>query len=120
MKNGPVTLPAYYVSLASVNANLIKNAAGGVIELVFLTFTNVGAGSAYLKIYDSNTTNGPATTETPKLKFILPSGGYNQGLVIPDGIKFTSGFAFRITGALADSDATVIGANEVVLNYGLR
>jgi hypothetical protein len=108
--------PGRLLSAANNNPTLVRASEA---TLGYLVFSNAHASSdAYLKLYDTDAT--PTSSMTPVHTFILPADTYNQGIALPAaGLRFANGFAFRITGALADNDTTNIGANDVVLNYGL-
>lgn len=106
--------PRHYKSLATVNATLLR---GSPARLNFLHATNIGAAAAFLKVYDKAT--APAATDTPKLVIRLAATTGNERIPFPSGLFFENGLGIRITGALADNDATAVGADEVVVNYGI-
>lgn len=106
--------PRRHLSTADVNAAVLL---GRETNLRHLLFTNDGATEAFLKLYDQATI--PAATDTPLHTIWMPPTTYNQGFVVPGGIKFKDGLAIRITGEIDDNGTTAIAANQVVLNYGI-
>lgn len=104
-----------YKALATTNATSL---VVGNTRLHFLSAHNTSAAVKYLKLYNKATAPVVAT-DVPKLVFPIPAGSY----VNPDitnGLKFTAGIAFAITGAVADTDTTATAANDVIMNYGYR
>ena len=100
------------ISAATVNATSLKNSAANIGKI---TAENVSASIRYLKLYDK--ASAPTVgTDTPFHTFVLPANS-QRVLDFPQGLRLTTGFALAITGALADTDTTVIAANDVVINY---
>ena len=72
---------------------------------------------SYLKIYDKAT--APTVgTDVPVLTIPVPTHTQGAGIVIPipNGVTFSNGIAIAVTGGVADSDTTAVGADEVVIN----
>lgn len=98
-------------SAASTNANLVKNTAGNLYNIMA---SNTSASARFLKIFNKATAPVPGT-DTPILTVTLPA---NSTTSIPFGIlgyRPPLGIGISITGAAADNDTTAIGANEVKL-----
>lgn len=105
------------ISAASTNAQSVKASAGSVY---FISAVNIDAAVvAYLKLY--NKASAPTVgTDTPIAVFGIPCSTTGAGIVLPIacGLDFSTGIAIAITGGMADSDTTAIGANEVVITIG--
>ena len=110
LPSNPYTLS----SAATTNATVVKGAAGSVFSVIA---SNVGAGAAFLKLY--NLAVAPTVgTSVPVLTIpIAPSGvvALDFGTL---GVRFATGIAFAITNLVADSDATVIVAAQVKVMLG--
>lgn len=107
--------PGHYKSLATANILSIR---GGPTRLGWLTVSNSGAAAAFLKLY--NTAGNPASTDTPKLVIRIPATNGQVPIPLPaDGVMFPLGLGIRIVTLIGDSDATAIGADEVIVNYGI-
>jgi hypothetical protein len=107
--------PGKLISAASTNATSVTAVA---TLLGFLSMANLGSAPAYVKVY--NKAGAPTVgTDTPVHTFMLPGNlnGAGSNLTV-NGLKLSTGFAFAITGGMADSDATAVAANQVVVNYG--
>lgn len=101
-------------SAATTNATSVKGAAGSVFTVAA---SNVGAGGAFLKLY--NLAVAPTVgTSVPVLTIPLAA----SGVVALDfgtlGIRFATGIAFAITNLVADADTTVIAAAQVKVMLG--
>ncbi len=108
--------PYHLISAATTNATSVKASAGVVYSL---SAFNVSASIRFLKLYDK--ASAPTVgTDTPVHTLLIPPS--NGGLVgpIPVGIQFSNGIALAITGAMADSDATAIGAGDVCVNLAYK
>ena len=105
-----------YLAAASANqdSTVIKASAGQVYGWQLF---NTSAASRYVKVYDKVT--APTSADTPIKRYFLPAGG---GVVIPapSGVVFTNGLAFRITAGVADTDATAVTANDVIVNCNFK
>lgn len=113
--------PAKLISAATTNATSVKASAG---TLFFCSATNNGAAPAYVKWY--NKASAPTVgTDTPILVFELPANstpanGAGSNLALPsNGLGFTVGIAFAITSGIADSDATPVALNQVIVNFAV-
>jgi hypothetical protein len=96
------------LAAASTNATSVKASAGTVEEIVLF---NTTAAAIYVKIYDK--ASAPTVgTDTPAMTLQVPANGQ---AIVPAGLAkpFLNGVAFAITGAVADSDTTAVGANSV-------
>lgn len=115
--DGPST-PGHIVSAATTNATAVKSGRG---EVAYIFASNSGTEEVYLKIHDVAGVPVPGTTAVVHT-IIIPGNttGSGNNLVPFGGIDLTTGIGFSITAGIADSDATAIAANEVVVNYGYR
>lgn len=103
------------ISAATTNATSVKPTP---CEVTMLNASNSNASARFLKIYDK--ASAPTVgTDTPVATYLIPgnSSGTNVPITVP--INFSLGFALAITGAVTDADTTVVGANEVVVNYNV-
>jgi hypothetical protein len=96
----------------SLDSNSITTATG-YFKLV-QSFNSSSSAIVYLKIYDKAT--APIVgTDTPILTVGISTG---SATIIGDApIKVTNGLAFALTEGIADSDATPVSANQVVVNF---
>lgn len=103
------------ISANTTNATNVKGAAG---LLTGLYIGSLSTAPRYVKLYDKAT--APTVgTDVPVHTFLIPGGttGAGSNIPIPDGgLIFSSGISFAITGGIADTDTTIINANEVVVN----
>lgn len=98
-------------SAASTNATSVKTTAG---NLFCITASNLAASARYLKIY-AKASAPTVGTDVPIMTVPLPATSVivlNLGSV---GMRVNTGIAYAITGAISDTDTTVIGAGEVKL-----
>lgn len=109
--------PTVYSKNSTADTNLVsvKATAGTIYGL---TVSNIGAGLAYLKVYNKATAPALAT-DIPLLVIPIPAAGFpvvNAGAM---GIRFSAGIAISITGAGADNDTTAVAAGQVkvVISY---
>jgi hypothetical protein len=96
---------------ASTNATLLKGAPGRVTGFKLCNNT---AAAKYFKFYDKAT--APVVgTDVPKFTVIIPVNSSSGQADFAAGfeIYFNIGIAYAITGAVADSDATAVAANDV-------
>lgn len=109
--------PYHLVSAASTNATSLKASAG---QVYMITAFNTNASIRYLKLF--NKASAPTLgTDTPVAVFGIPGNttGAGNNVPIPSvGLNFSTGIAFAITGGIADTDATAISANDVVISIG--
>lgn len=96
-------------SAASTNATSVKTSAGTVYSIVA---SNINAAIRYLKLY--NKASAPTVgTDVPVLTMAIPATGVLNLPLGALGKRFSTGIAFAITAAAADSDTTAVAANEI-------
>ena len=101
------------LSAATTNAASVKTSAGQVYNIQ--AFNTNAASPRYLKLY--NKASAPTVgTDTPIKTILIPANGSGVVIEISNGLACSTGIAFAITGGVADSDTTAIGANEVIVN----
>jgi hypothetical protein len=106
----PFTLTA----LGTTNATVVKAGPGVVTSL---HVTNFNAAARYLRFYD--TAKAPtAGVGTPVRKYGIPANsttgaGFALAPMLP--MAFKVGIAFTLTTGVADTDATALTANDVVI-----
>jgi hypothetical protein len=107
------TLPFSLLAAATTNATLIKAGPGQIISI---TAINVNAAVRYLKLYDSNRSPS-AGTGTPVRRYGIPGATAGAGFILVPTLpmKFVNGIAFTMTTGVADTDATALTANDVIL-----
>lgn len=106
--------PYHLVSAASTNATVVKASAG---TLKGIHAFNINASPRYLKFYDTASTP-TAGSGTVKRTVLIPgntSGGGASLKLPPEGINFASGIAFVTVTGIADTDATAVAANELLI-----
>lgn len=97
------------LAAATTNATSVKTSAA---RLLAYQFTNLSASPRFIKFYNKASAPVPGT-DTPIFTVAVPAG-QNIDNALPYGLTFSLGLAFAITAAVADNDATVIAANDVV------
>lgn len=101
------------VSTASTNGTSIKGSNGTLGSMVA---QNVSSLTRYLKLF--NKASAPSVgVDAPFHVYVLPP---NSTFVVPIpamGWRLGAGIAIAITGGISDTDATAIGAGEVVVTY---
>lgn len=106
------------ISAATTNANNVKASAGTLYSLRVTNFNTTSA--RYVHVYNSATTP-TAGAGTPVDTVAVPAAASaSQPTVLvwsgpAVGVAFSAGIGFTITGALADTDATAVGANDLLL-----
>lgn len=96
-------------SAASTNATSVKASAGVVVGV---QLTNTTAAFKYFRLY--NKASAPTVgTDSPALVVGLPPNS-TTAIHYPAGVSLALGVAYAITGAVADLDATVTAANDVI------
>jgi hypothetical protein len=102
-----------FLSTAVVQAAQIKGSAGQVYALHFF---NLNAAAVYVRLY--NLTGTPGTGDTVVYRALVPGNTAGAGFVvpIPPGVAFGTGIGIRVSGAIADNDATALSANTVLGN----
>lgn len=105
------------ISTAAVMAALPKAEKGNLYG--FQCF-NLGASAVFIKVYDIAVT--PTASHVPIWRGVIPGNTAGAGFVIPieNGLECLTGIAFRVSGAIADSDTTVLNANEVIVNVNFK
>jgi hypothetical protein len=104
---------ARVTSAATINANVVKAAPGNLYG--WFIYNNTGAAK-YVKFYDKATAPVPAT-DTPKFTLVLAANTTGRGaseVQLSLAMTFAVGISYVITNAVADADATVTAANDVV------
>ncbi len=97
---------------ASTNATSVKASAGNLISFVA---TNTAAYAVFVKFY--NKASAPTVgTDVPLYTFMIPTLSTVQ-FEPTISKRFSTGLAFAITKLVADSDATVLIANDLLLTY---
>lgn len=102
------------ISLASTNANLIKNSGGNLYSIIAIGLTST---VRYLKLYNKSVTP-TVGTDIPYMTIPIPANTQGAGISIPFsmGVNFNLGIGIAITSGLADNDTGAISANDVVVN----
>lgn len=98
------------VSAASTNATVVK-ASPGRLHGYYIYNSNAAARKVVL--HNSATT--PTAGANVKMPLVIPPGG-GANLYIEKGIPFAAGIAITTVTGLADSDATAVGLNDLVIN----
>lgn len=90
----------------------VKGTAGQVYGW---DYTNLSAGTRYLKFYDATAANVTVGTTVPK--FTIPVFTLQKANVLgANGITFSTAITVAVTTGLADNDAGAPGTNDFVLN----
>lgn len=108
------TTPYKLISLATTNANVVKNTGGNLYSIVAIGLTST---VRFLKFYNKAT--APTVgTDVPVMTIPVPANTQGAGISIPFsmGVNFPLGIAIAITAGSADSDVAVIGAGDVLIN----
>jgi hypothetical protein len=107
--NKPNLTSRIVTSGASTNATSVKAGAGDLYRVIA---TNTTASPKYLKFY--NKASAPTVgTDTPILTICLDASKTLTFDFGAHGQYFSTGIAFAITGAPADSDTTVLASSDV-------
>lgn len=114
--NQPITPTTTFTnSAATTNATSTKSSAG---TLWSVSVSNINAAARFLKLY--NKASAPALgTDVPVLVVPIPAGSNVTLAFGANGVRFSTGIAWALTGSAADSDTTAVSANEhkVALSY---
>lgn len=104
--------PYKLISTASTNATSVTATANTLLLGYYISNTNTSV--RYVKFY--NKASAPTVgTDTPVLVLAVPGSGA-ANVSFPAGINFTTGLAFATTTGAADSDATGVALNEIIVN----
>lgn len=98
----------YLTSAASTNLTSVKTSAGNIYNI---TLTNYSASDKYFKLY--NKASAPVlATDVPVMTIRIPAGNC---ISIPFYMarRHATGIAYAITGAMGDTDTTVLAAGDV-------
>lgn len=105
----PTMTPIAITSLAGTNAAFIKASAA---TLYMLAVSNVGGSAAFLKLY--NKASAPVVaSDIPALVIPVAAGSCVSLNLGKFGHRFATGLAYVITGAVGNTDATAVAANQV-------
>jgi hypothetical protein len=102
---------SFVKSAATTNATSLKASAGNVFSIYLI---NNSAAVKYFKLY--NKASAPTVgTDTPVAVVGIPATGNN---FVMDGstwapLRFSTGIAYAITGAVTDADTTAVAVNDV-------
>lgn len=112
--SGGCTMSSTLSSASSNTATSVKGSAG---QLYGIYVSNTNASPRWLKFYNTSSTP-TAGSGTPVLRLLIPgnTSGVAGAFEFSNGVAFSSGIGFTITGAVADNDTTAISANEVIVN----
>ena len=108
-------------SSAAVTAEVIKGSPGMVYDIQCF---NVGANEVYARLYNQTGTPGTGDGANIIWRGAIPgndsSDGGGYSVSFPMGRYLSSGIGIRVSAAVADNDATVLTASEVVCNVGYK
>lgn len=100
----------HLVSAASTNATNIKASAGQLYGWYIFN-----GNAAARKVAFHNTAGTPTAGASVFFSLVIPAGGganaFGEG-----GIPFSTGIGITTVTGVADSDATAVGANDLVIN----
>lgn len=96
------------VAAASTNATSVKPGKGNVFGWAFY---NTAAYDVFVKFY--NKASAPTVGTDVPLFTVKVKTGVASEVNFPFGVQFTTGIAYAITKLIADSDTTVLVANDV-------
>jgi hypothetical protein len=102
-----------YVSTATTNTNLVRPVP---TVLKAWSIVNTSAAIRYVRFYNKTTAPVPASDAALIIWRLPLSAGQRSDVSFSSGgIWFAQGFAFDITGAAPDTDATATAAGDVTL-----
>ena len=104
--------PYHIVVSSGTNGTNVKASAGQVYDGFI---SNSGSTAVYFRLYDSS--SSPTVGTTTIKRTIQVPGSSTVAFSWPNGLKFTSGISWGITGAVADADTTAI-ASSVSVDFG--
>lgn len=100
--------PDRIISAASTNTTAFKMTPGKVYTL---NGTNTAGAAVFLKFY--NKTGAPVlASDVPVMTLAIPPGTFSFDF--GPGAQFSAGIAYAITAAIGDTDATAVGAGDLV------
>jgi hypothetical protein len=100
----------HLVSAATTNATSVKASAGKVTGW-YVYNSNASAR----KVVFHNTAGTPTAGASVFFAIMIP-GLAAANVSFPDGIDFTAGIAITTVTGLADSDATAVALNDLIIN----
>jgi len=108
----PISPSSYFdlVSTGGTNPTVIK-ASAGTVNGWYIYNSN---GSARKVAFHNIAATPTAGTGVVMALVIPPLSAANVSL--PDGINFTTGIAITTVAGLADSDASVVAVNDLIIN----
>lgn len=111
------TTPFSLIAAGTTNQTLVKKGPGRLISIFAV---NVNAAVRYLKFYDTDKVP-VAGTGTPIRRYAIPASTTGLGFVLAPTVPmgFLQGLAFVIVNGVADTDATAVTANDVILTLEL-
>lgn len=99
------------LSAATTNLTSVKTSQGRIHQL---HLHNSSAAAKFVKLYDKASAPNPAA-DTPVATIPIAAGA-TVILRYEGDMRFDLGIAYGITNLVADTDATAVAANDVVLN----
>lgn len=110
-----------YSTLQTSAAVIAANVKGSAGQVYGVECFNTGAAAVYVRLYN-NTNNPPTTSDTPFWRGVIPGNTAGAGFVKswPQGLAMGTGIGVRVTGAIADNDATALTANQVIINMDYK
>jgi hypothetical protein len=111
--SGGTTIYRNFQTGSAVIAAAVKASAGQVYSIEVF---NINAAPVFVRLY--NQTASPGTGDTVVWSGVVPGNTAGAGFVKAwsQGMAFGTGIGVRVTGAIADNDATALTANTVMLN----
>lgn len=104
------------ISAGSDNATAVKASAG---TLQYVHACSIDATPVYVKFYNKATTPG-CNADSEVARLMVPASQCS-GMALPkNGLVFSTGIGYCIVTGIADTDATAVTANEVLLNIGYK
>lgn len=102
----------HLVSTATTNTAVVRGSGGG--RFYGFHAINTSASDRYYKVFNKST-NAALGTDTPMRVFKIPANGTASWSSLI-GLNMSAGIAIAITANPADTDATAIGAGEVIVD----
>lgn len=102
------------LATADTNAAIIKAAAGRVYGY---TIANPSAAAKFVRLYNKATAPNPAADNALIVRTIMiPAGGIASYHLGAGMAGFTNGIGIAATGAIGDTDATALAANDLIIH----